>query len=337
MYFQRADTQERQLLRAGDSPKVNVRLFFTIALFTLAVIFIFSVDSGSTSSVQLNTTNITDPYSVDTFIMMSADELEKVDIALVNLVCAKNLKGSESLDINKCLKTLDKWAEIIKEDTSKRLPSFHANPARYDNSVNLFKVVNMVLTLKEQIGVDYNLEIMKTTNFIDSKNFFIHGCIEGNKRGGCISIPILCVCVGRRLGYPLKLVLTREHVFFRWDDGKEVFNMEACCPGCNSYPDEHYKNWPKKITDEDVINNAYLRSLTPSEELGLFLETRGHCLFDEGKISDALVMYSYAYKLMPDSISRLANIDMVLRHEIKKFTKMEGSDRIEDNEKVKEN
>ena len=57
----------------------------------------------------------------------------------------------------------------------------------------------------------------------------------------------LQVPVGRRLGYPLKLVVTKAHVFVRWDDGRERFNIEtAGNGGTGSYSDEYYRSWPEK-------------------------------------------------------------------------------------------
>ena len=257
--------------------------------------------------------------TLDRLITMPEQELESVDIACMNLLCAEGLPGSDGLDIQQSMVMLDQWAEMIRKDTDSRLASFQANPKKYDNSVNLFKVVNMVLCLKEQIGVDYNQEIMRRTEFPDSKDVFILGCITGKKEGGCVSIPTLCVTVGRRLGYPLKLVLTREHVFFRWDDGREVFNMEACCPGCDTHPDDYYRSWPRPVSEQEVKDNHFLRSLTAAEELGLFLEMRGHCLFDSGRLAEAQVMYANAYRLMPAQV-RLGHMDRVIREELRKIS-----------------
>lgn len=272
-----------------------------------------------------DTLDQTEIRNLSQLLSLSLEELEHVDIALMNLICARGLTGSEDLDIDAGLNTLNKWAREIESDTQSRMESFDSNPARYDNSINLFKIVNMVLTLKNHIGVDYNQEIMEKAKFDDSRDFFLHGCLDGKKEGGCVSIPTLCVAIGRRLGYPLKLVLTREHVFFRWDDGKEVFNMEACCPGCDNHPDEYYVHWPNELKDIDLEMNGYLKSLTAAEELGLFLEMRGHCLYDDGNIADAQVMYSYAYKLMPDSLDRLAHVHKTFNNEIRKFQDIEAT------------
>lgn len=267
-------------------------------------------------AAQNSSINNTSPATLSELLLLPKDQILSVDIERMNLLCAEGLKGSENLNIQDSLTTLDEWAEIVKKDTQKRMSSFYQNPAKYDNSVNLFKVINLILTLKQEVGLDYNQDIMKRTTYLDSQDVFIHGCVASRKKGGCISIPVTCVAVGRRLGYPLKLVLTKEHVFFRWEDGKERFNAEACCPGCDSHPDEYYMNWPNKLSQEEVKNGCFLRSLTPEEELGLFLEIRGHCLYDEGRMAEAMVMYAYAYQLMPDSMARLANIEKVLKCEV---------------------
>ena len=269
-------------------------------------------------SMTVSQTPLDASLTLNDLLTMPQRDLEGIDFAEMNLICVQGLNGSEDLDIGRCLATLDKWADICRKDIGARLPTFPQYATKYNNSINLFKVVNMVLTLKNTIGVDYNPEIMKRHTYPDSKDVFIHGCLTGKKQGGCISIPVLCVSVGRRLGYPLKLVLTKEHVFFRWDDGNEVFNIEACCPGCDSFPDDYYKIWPNKISDKEIKQNNLLKSLNPNEELSLSLETRGHCLFDAGKTAEAQIMYAHAYKRMPTMV-KLSYFDKVIRTEYNKM------------------
>ena len=47
------------------------------------------------------------PKSLAELLALSPDQLEKVDIALMNLLCAEGLRGSEDLDAQQCLDTLD--------------------------------------------------------------------------------------------------------------------------------------------------------------------------------------------------------------------------------------
>ncbi len=290
--------------------------FIVTAGFATAL---YAISIASDNQPNEDNSSIKNPSSVSDLILLSEDQLANIDIAKVNLICAQGLQGSENLNIDQCMSILDDWAEQARIDMEKRLPYFSQYSAKYDNSVILYKIVNMILFLKNTIGVNYNLDIMKSRDFLDSKDHFIHGCLTGKKEGGCVSIPITCVAVGRRLGYPLKLVTTREHVFFRWDDGKEVINFEACCRGgCDSHPDSYYKSFPARVSEAEIKDNHYLKSLTPKDELALFLETRGHLLADTGNKNEAQIMFAYANNLMP-TLNRQKCIFVIAREEIFKY------------------
>ena len=114
-------------------------------------------------------------------------------------------------------------------------------------------------------------------------------------------MPVLYVALGRRLGYPLKLVTTKAHLFIRWESPTERFNLEATGKGMNRYDDEHFKRWPFPVSEEEIQADGYLRSLTPAEELALFLSLRGHCLREAGCLPEAIASYTEAVRLAPDS------------------------------------
>jgi hypothetical protein len=119
--------------------------------------------------------------------------------------------------------------------------------------------------------------------------------------GTCSSMPVLYVAIGRRLGYPLKLVTTKSHLFIRWESAAERFDLEATGRGMNRYEDEHFKHWPYPVTVEEIQADGYLKSLTPVEELALFLSLRGHCLKEAGRMAEAAASYAEAVRLAPGS------------------------------------
>ena len=69
----------------------------------------------------------------------------------------------------------------------------------------------------------------------------------------------------------------------------------------NRYDDEHFKQWPFPVTEEEIQADGYLKSLTPVEELALFLSLRGHCLKEAGRMSEAVASYAEAVRLAPAS------------------------------------
>jgi hypothetical protein len=247
--------------------------------------------------------------SLAELLEMSPDQLKDIDIAERNLLCATGLPGAEKLDIGRCLARLDEWAAKARYETRRHLYRAH-DPKwadHYKHSENWLRAEFLAQVLQEDCGVHYNPERVRNIDFTKSQDLFIHGMIDDANGGTCSSMPVLYVAVGRRLGYPLKLVLAKAHVFARWDDGHERFNIETTSNGeTGSYPDEHYRNWPEKWTPAEARANRYLISLSPAEELASFLGNRGHCLLDNGHAKEALDVYAAARKLAPQDPASLS-------------------------------
>lgn len=249
------------------------------------------------------------PFSYAELTALPEGDLAKLDVARMNLLCAEGLPGAESLDLKQCLTVLDQWAEVVRQAERKYLPQFRRNPARYDNSLAKFKAVNLGLTLKQDLGCDYNKELVtsgvmadirSTRFFHDSSDLFLHGFTE-KRKGSCASLPVLMVAVGRRCGYPLYLATSKGHLFCRWDDGKERFNIETAIEGVDSKLDSYYRQWPHPIDDEGLTREKYLKSLSPSEELGVFAQVRAACLEENRRLNEAAQAYETALRSFPES------------------------------------
>ena len=100
-------------------------------------------------------------------------------------------------------------------------------------------------------------------------------------------MPVLVVAIGRRLGYPLKLVRAKAHLFARWDTEKERFNIEATGRGWNTYTDSYYRQWPHPFTKAEEQANRFLKSLSPAEVLSGFLGLRALCLKEHKRDAEA--------------------------------------------------
>lgn len=246
------------------------------------------------------------PTSHYDLLKMTPDELAQTDFALMNLLCAKNLPGAEGMDIPAMLKKLDDWAAKVHFETERHLyrvndPQFAEH---YKHSEARLRAEFIVQVLQEDCGVHYNLEQVRNVDFGKSQDSFIHGMVGSDNGGTCASPPVLYTAIGRRLGYPIKLALAREHIFMRWDDGKERFNVEGTGTGNINFPDDsYYRSWPFPISDKMMASGEFLKSLTPQEELATFLLTRGVVLHAHERYPDAAEAYSAAHRLMPTAIS----------------------------------
>jgi Transglutaminase-like superfamily len=232
---------------------------------------------------------------------MSADDLSRYDIALLNLRCAEGLPGSEKLNLENCLQTLDMWAEQVRTETDRNFYKFRKNAKDFENSEAYFRMLTLITVLQQDFKVHYNADRIRNVDFTKSQDLFIHGMIGSDNGGTCVSMPVLYTAVARRLGYPVYLISAKGHLFCRWHDSNEHVNCEATSQGLNTYPDEYYLKWPLPISEDEVKKGYYLASMATREELAVFLAARGHCLEDNGRKAEAIVSYAQALAHNPDS------------------------------------
>ncbi len=171
-------------------------------------------------------------------------------------------------------------------------------------SLARFRVTLMVQYLMRQCGVHYNPDRIKDpVNFDDPEDSFIHGLLGPRRSGTCASLPVLITAVGRRIGYPLKLVLAPCHCFFRWDSFDERFNIEYHPNGLNFHPDSFYEEWPFKwnqqLYERERTNPMFLQSLTPTQELAFCARNRTSQLDVAGRRNEAVASMKVAHRLWP--------------------------------------
>jgi len=306
--------------RQGGQRRIHFALL-AMAITLVVALFWMSPKSnrtGGTDAVDHEVALVRyerEPQTLDDLLALEADELEQVDIARMNLLCATGMPGAENLDIEHALATLDRWAERVRFETERHLYRVHdpRYAEHYRNSEAYLRASFLLQVLQEDLGVKYDMTAVGNFSFADSRVAFIHGMIPepgqtiaDTKGGTCASLPVLYVAVGRRLGYPLKLVTTKGHIFCRWDGKdhpnpvwRERFNIEGSGEGFTSFDDEYYTRWPFRISQGEVRVARYLVSLTPAEEFAAFLAARGHCAFDNRQKGFAARCYENAYGYDP--------------------------------------
>ena len=229
------------------------------------------------------------------------EQLKDADIAEMNLLCATGLLGAENLDIDKAFARLDDYAQRVRYWTDQSMWDFRRNPGRFENSEAKFRVLLLISVLQKDFGVHYNDRGDRNCDFSDSRNAFLHGMIDDTNGGTCASMPVMYVAVGRRLGYPMSLVLAKTYIFARWDDGTERFNIEGTNPRFDDHPDSYYREWPYPISDAELKQGWYLKPLTPADELAVFLQNRAYCLMDNGRFKEAQLAFARSYQLAPQN------------------------------------
>jgi len=235
------------------------------------------------------------------YVRLPRHELSEIDIAVLNLVCALGLPGAEQINVDDCVRTLNGWSETVRRWTDAAYSQFFmADPGHYQNSVAFFRAVSLVNALQKRCGVVFDpaKRELRPDDPFDFDDHFIYAVVDG-KGGTCATLPVVFAAVGRRLGYPIKVVCAKQHLFARWEDSVtgDRFNIEGTNEGFESLPDDHYRHWPAAISADEQRRFGYLQSLTPAEELAHFIGQRAAFLEDNGRHRDAAEAYALASDL----------------------------------------
>jgi len=295
---------EPLIFRSRRSPRILILIsVLCIGVLALAVVLMNRKALWPSSKAGMR------PFpSIEQLMAMSHDDLVLQDIAVGNLVCAEGLNGSEHLNIRTCVRQLDQWAETATRLTRNNEFRFPAQSQKTGNSINRWRCAALVQYLSQVVGLSFNPLLKQrefsqpddTSYFHDSRDFFIHGLIIESNRGTCASMPVLFASVARRMGYPIKLVTTRNHLFARWDSSSETFNIELTDKFAQFKPDEFYRSFPSQLNPGEVERRGYLVSLSPERELSAFLHLRGMCLWSQGKLAETRDVFAASAQLDPD-------------------------------------
>jgi hypothetical protein len=250
---------------------------------------------------QFSTDPRDNPKSLDDLLAIEPSDFHRCDVARLNLICASGLPGTEKLDIDRCIHTIDKWATKAEFEIKRHLyrvkdPRF---ASRWGGSQAKFSAEMLAQVLQEDCGAHYNPRRILDPDARNSKDLFIHGMIDDPNGGTCASMPALYTAVARRLRYPVKLVSANGHLFCRWDGKENRFNIESTGNGFSIFPDEYYHKWPIPLTEGQIRSGEFLTSMSPAEELSVFFASRAWCLEENGRVDEAVKAYETAIRLHP--------------------------------------
>lgn len=246
-------------------------------------------------------------HGTQKFIPADVETILTFSIEQRNLLCASGITPGRISNFEACDPIIKAWSAHINKETERHMYSFRDNPAEFEHSEGFFRMLLMAVVLAEDYHIHYASEKMMPPGqasptdgfFRDPRLVFLPGLLGPERKGTCSSMPVLYVAIGRKLGYPLKLVATKGHLFCRWDGNGERFNIEATAHGLSRFADEYYRHWPFEISPEEEKANGYLLSLTPRQELAAFLSIRAMCLRDTGRLAEAADCFLHASQLDP--------------------------------------
>ena len=136
----------------------------------------------------------------------------------------------------------------------------------------------------------------------DPYDLFLHSVMD-RRQGYCLSLSVLYLAIGERLGLPLYGVVVPGHFFVRYDDGHVRFNIETTAKG-SSASDEYYIeqfNVPKTDT-------IYMTNLNKRQVLGCFFNNLGNVYGNINNVDQAIASLQWAVYINPSLAESRINL-----------------------------
>lgn len=251
------------------SPSVNrATLFVTaaaaVAMFLTAAAFGASLANGDKQGLR--------SYTIDGVLRLTDEE---IDMGTAALILSREWGAQRTTHVYRA--KIDQFAE----DILKKLRDKHIRA-----DWRAIPVMNEYLFGEQGFtSVD---------NADNPEDLFLHTVLD-KKRGYCLSLSVLYLAVGERLGMPLYGVVVPGHFFVRYDDGTKRYNIETTSKGA-IVEDQHYID---KFKPPHRDTTLYMKNLTPKQTLGCFFNNLGNSYMDVGDIEKAFEVLQKAVQINP--------------------------------------
>lgn len=201
---------------------------------------------------------------------------DDIDIGTAALLLSQ--RSGAKFDVRRYREMIDKMAEaVISRLQTKHIPA----DARAITVINEYLFDELRYT-----AVD---------NADDARNLFLDTVMDSRK-GYCLSLSILYLAIGERVGMPLYGVVVPGHFFVRYDDGVRQYNIETTSNG-NIAADDYYID--KFKVPARGYSGIYMKSLTSRETLGCFLNNLSNVHQAQGQLDDAMENLEMAVQIAP--------------------------------------
>jgi len=212
-------------------------------------------------------------------------EPDQIDLAVAAFIVSE--QWSDIVAGRRYLARLDDMAyQILEELEARNLPlDYRAIP-----------VINRYLFETEGY--------MAVSEATDPNDLFLH-CVMDNRRGYCLSLSMLYLCLAERLGLPLYGVVVPGHFFVRYDDGRVTVNIETTSNGAAA-PDEHYIEKFKVPSDDG--SGLYMRNLDKLQTLGCLFNNLGNTYDGVGDEDKAMEILEVAVDINPSLAEARMNL-----------------------------
>jgi regulator of sirC expression with transglutaminase-like and TPR domain len=125
-----------------------------------------------------------------------------------------------------------------------------------------------------------------------------------SKKGNCVTMPLLFVILGQRLGIDVTTATAPLHILVKFkDETGNMYNLETTS-GANPARDVWYRE-QMPMTDEAVANGVYLRPLTRKETVAVMVTTLAEHYFEQREFEKAITISDLTLEYYPRDVEAM--------------------------------
>lgn len=134
-----------------------------------------------------------------------------------------------------------------------------------------------------------------------------------SRRGVCLGVAILYICLAQRLNLDLQIVTPPGHIFVCWRQGDQVINIETTARGIH-VPDEKYLG----------VDTRSLQQRNIKEVIGLAHSNQASVYWERNQHEKALASYTKALPYLPDDklLIKFMGLNTLLKGDIEHGKKL---------------
>lgn len=216
----------------------------------------------------------------------------RVDFAQAKLTIDRMM--DPTLDLRATAKQLDDLATRIRN----RIP---AGASRREKLDLLLSSLYQPGAWNQNRAYRYDLDDPLGTN-LQTKQLSTY---LATRKGNCVSMPILFLILGQKLGLPVTLGTAPQHVMVKYlDDDGQWLNVEATAGGFK-YDSSYIRE--TGITETALRNNVYLRPLSQRESVAVMLSTLMEFYGQQGQQERRLAIADLVLAIDPRNVDAMVH------------------------------
>jgi hypothetical protein len=202
---------------------------------------------------------------------------DAIDLVMANWLIVADIQQFQNMSRETYLAEMDSMVEHVRQAMVEMERGAAPGSKPSAPAVRCGRFCNAIIPLRFAYREEFRQEHLTAAQlqglYRDANNLFLAGLLRTG-RGSCVSMPLVYLVIGQRLGMPVYLVTVGKHYFIRWEEPGFRMNIEpTIVERVAVTPDDEVYLESEGMTQSQVRGNQ-LRNLTRREVIGSLLFTR---------------------------------------------------------------